>query len=253
MMASIVNSENHSEISIFRDIKEMSGAFFDFLIDEFTIALAEKRNYHLALSGGSTPVKIFEYLSRMPLSKMNWNFLHIYWGDERCVPPDDPESNFRNMWNAILRYVDIPEENVHRIRGEADPEGESKRYSGVLRKFTPSLNGFPQFDLILLGVGVDGHTASLFPDSMDLLSSDEFCYVALHPKTHQKRITLSLNVVNNSKTILFLATGEAKAGILETIIKKKKGCESLPSAYVKPRKGVLKWFLDAEAGEKIRK
>ena len=251
-MVSIVSSDKQAGIFVFKNIEEMAGALFDLLIEEFKRANSEEKSYHLALSGGRTPVKIFEILSRLPFPKMNWKFLHVYWGDERCVPPDNPESNYGNFWNAILKYIDIPEENIHRIHGEDDPYTESKRYSGILRKFIPSFNGFPCFDLVLLGIGEDGHTASIFPDSMHLLNTNEFCYVAVNPNTHQKRITLSLRVLNNSKTVLFLATGSSKTEILTKLIKKKKGYENLPAANVKPENGNLKWFLDAEAGKKIK-
>lgn len=246
-----MNSDNKSGISIFKSIEEMSGAIFDFLVDEFTLALSEQRNYHLALSGGSTPVKIFQRLSRLPLAKMKWNFLHVYWGDERCVPPNDTESNYGNMWNAILRYMNIPGENIHRIHGENDPELESKRYSEVLMNHVPSLNGFPRFDLILLGVGEDGHTASIFPGAPELFDTNPLCYVATHPQTNQKRITLSLKLLNNSGTAIFIATGNSKAGVLKKIINKEEGFQNFPAAYVRPENGELKWFLDVDAAKEI--
>lgn len=251
MMASTVNSENATGISIFPGTKEMSVAFFDLLVDEFTQAISENRTYHLALSGGTTPIKIFQHLSRLPLAKMKWNFLHIYWGDERCVSPDNPESNFGNIWNTILKNMNIPLENIHRIHGENEPEQESQRYSEVLRKFTPLYNGLPRFDLMLLGIGDDGHTASIFPDSMEMLNTNKICYVALQPQTMQKRITLSLNVLNNSISVLFLVTGSSKAEVISKVILKETGFQNLPSAYIKPDNGTLKWFLDDKAGARL--
>jgi 6-phosphogluconolactonase len=251
MMATIVNSDKPSDISVFRNIEEMSGALFNLLADEFSFALSEKRTYHLALSGGSTPVNIFEHLSRLPIARMKWNFLHIYWGDERCVPPDNPESNFGNMWNAILKNINIPEENIHRIHGENEAESESKNYSEVLRQYIPLVNGFPKFDLTLLGIGEDGHTASIFPGSLEFLDYNEFCHVTTYPKTKRKRISISLKVINNSRCILFLASGASKAEILSTVINKKNGYEMLPSSYVKPVEGELKWFLDIEAAKNL--
>jgi 6-phosphogluconolactonase len=252
-MESIVNSEKNTGVFVFSGIEEMSGVFYKLLMDEYTNALSENKTYHLALSGGNTPVKLFEYIARIHQEKINWNFLHLYWGDERCVLPDDPESNYGNLWNTIIRYIDIPEENIHRMKGEADPEEESKRYSEVLRNAVPSRNGFPRFDLILLGIGEDGHTASLFPDAMELLDTDEWCYVAVHPQSKQKRLTVSLKLINNSRKIIFLATGSTKAGIIAKIIKKKEGFELFPASHVNPLNGKLEWFLDSYAGRKLRK
>lgn len=229
----------------------MSGALFNLLVDEFTLAISEQRSYHLVLSGGRTPVKIFERLSQMPLGRMNWDFLHIYWGDERCVPPNHSESNYLNLWNAVLRYIDIPEANIHRIKGENDPEMESRRYAEVLQTHALSINGFPRFDLVLLGLGEDGHTASIFPDAMHKLNTNELCYAAIQPQSRQNRITMSLKVLNNSKKILFLATGDSKAGILAKIINKEEGYLMLPAAYIKPENGELMWFLDADAAKEI--
>ncbi len=252
-MAFTVNSDQNSGVSIFKSVMEMSAAFFDLLVEEFTTAISEKRNYHLALSGGTTPLKIFEYLARMPVGKMKWDFLHIYWSDERCVPSAHPESNYGNMWNTILRYLQIPEENIHQINGENDPLLESRRYSEVLRQNIPISNGIPEFDLVLLGVGEDGHTASVFPDYPELLYTDSICFPAVHPLTNQSRISFSLKLINNSKKVLFLVTGKSKADILSKIIKRKRAYNKLPAALVNPVKGELIWFIDITAASKIRK
>jgi len=253
MTAFTVNFSKKHGVKIFRDIQEMSGVFFDLLVDEFTSALAEKKTYHLVLSGGSTPVKIFENLARMPVAKMKWDFLHIYWGDERCVPPDDQESNYGSLWKTIIRYIDIPEENIHRISGEADPEAECKRYSEELIKYVPQANNLPVFDLVLLGIGEDGHTASIFPDALEMLDTNQLCYVVRHPQTLQKRITLSLNVINNSRSVIFLATGLSKAAILAKILKRNTGFEKLPASYVNPLHGQLSWYLDKDSGKELKR
>jgi len=184
---------------------------------------------------------------------MKWDFLHIYWSDERCVPGDHPESNYGNIWNVILRYIDIPEENIHRIRGEENPESECIRYSGLIKDLLPLSDGFPCFDLIFLGIGEDGHTASLFPDAMEMLNSDDICQVAVHPQTKQKRITFSLKLINNSKSVLFLVAGSSKAGIVSQAITRKRNWKKFPASFVKPVGGELRWFVDAEAGKKLKK
>jgi len=251
-MESIANSEKKPSVFVFRNIEAMAAEIFEILEYEFTRAIAEKKTCHIALSGGSTPLRIFEYLARLPLEGIRWEFLHIYWGDERCVPIDDPESNYGNAWKTLLRLIDIPQDNIHRIRGEDDPYKESLRYSDVLRKYPPLVNGFPVFDIVLLGLGEDGHTASIFPDAMERIASNELCYVAEHPQTNQKRISFSLKLINNSKNIVFLVTGASKAKVVGDIIAHKKGFENLPASYVKPTSGELKWFLDEMAGKGLK-
>lgn len=251
-MESIVNSENHPGVTIFRDLDEMSVAFFDFLDDEFHKAIVAGRSYHLVLSGGSTPLWLFQKLASLKHLKMNWDFLHLYWGDERCVPPEDPQSNFGNIWSAIIRYIDIPEENVHRIMGENDPDTEASRYAGILKKYPVQENGMPRFDLVLLGVGEDGHTASIFPDALHMLETDEICYTAIHPESGQKRISVSMKVINNAKIIIVLAAGSSKAEILRKVIQKNKKPENLPASFINPSNGTLKWFVDKKAGKKLK-
>lgn len=240
------------EISIFSDIEEMSLAFFNFMTDEFTQALLNGKSYHLALSGGSTPLKIFQYLASKPLPFSNWEFLHLYWGDERCVPPDNEQSNYGNLWSVFLKDLNIPDENIHRIYGENDPEPECKRYTEVLKKYLPSVNGVLQFDLTLLGIGQDGHVASIFPGAEAPANINEICYASVHPQTMQKRITLSLKLINNSRCILFLAAGSDKAEIISKVIRNDPSSKLLPSALVKPLNGKLKWYLDVNAGKNIK-
>jgi len=252
-MAFTANYKNRKGISVFENLEEMSESLFNLIISDFSRAQNEKRPYHLALSGGNTPIKIFRYLSKKPMDQLNWEFLHLYWGDERFVPQNDPESNFGNFYETVLRYINIPEANIHRIRGESDPAEETQRYSEVLRNNVPLDNGYPRFDMILLGIGEDGHTASIFPDCLYKLDSDELCYVAVHPVNHQKRLTLSMKVLNNAYTVLFLASGTSKAGIISEVVNMKRGAEIYPAAHVCPVNGNLKWFIDKDAGRKLKK
>jgi len=252
-MESIVNSEKLHGLKVFSKIEEMAEAFFLLFEQELSCAQSENRTCNIALSGGNTPLLIFEFLARKQRTWINLHFLHIYWSDERCVAPDSKDSNYGNIWKSIIRYIDIPEENIHRIRGEDDPLLESKRYSDTLRNHIPIENGFPRFDLMLLGIGEDGHTASIFPNAMEMLNSDNSCYVAIHPQTKQNRITLSLRLINNSKKILFMVTGKSKSDVIHAIAKNKKEVVNYPAAYVKPKNGELFWYLDSEASRKLRK
>ncbi len=252
MTGSTASSKN-KDVTVFDSIESMSASFYELLINDFTRALLKRKPYHLAISGGSTPYKIFDLLTRYPSKRINWEFLNLYWVDERCVPPDDTESNYGNTWKSILRYIDLPEQNIHRIHGEDMPESERKRYSEILAEKLPQVNGLPQFDMVLLGIGEDGHTASIFPGTNIMSDSSDLCVIASHPETQQKRISLSLDLINNSKNVLFLVTGNSKAKILDKIINEKKGFESLPAANVNPKQGKLKWFLDKEAAKKLKK
>lgn len=229
----------------------MADEFFNFFKDEYLQAQSQQRKYNIALSGGNTPLLIFQFLVHKRFVDLNLNFLHIYWSDERCVPPDSKDSNYGNIWNTILRYLEIPEENVHRIFGENEPESECKRYAEIISDNVPIENSFPVFDIILLGLGEDGHTASIFPDGLDKLDTNELCYKAFHPISKQIRITFSLKLINNSRNIIFLVTGKSKSKIVKQILKKTTG--KLPSEFVNPGSGKLMWFLDKDAARLLRK
>ncbi|MEL7342864.1 MAG: 6-phosphogluconolactonase, partial [Bacteroidota bacterium] len=170
--------------------------------------------YHIALSGGSTPRLLFEYLSEHFRESIPWGDVHLWWGDERCVPPDHEESNYLMTKETLLKGVILPPENVHRIKGENSPADEAVRYANEMKKSIPQKNDLPVFDLIYLGLGTDGHTASIFPDRMDLLTSTDLTAVASHPESGQTRISLTGPVLNNARKIAFLVTGASKAELV---------------------------------------
>ena len=210
-----------------------------------------KSEFVLSLSGGSTPRIIFETIADDYREKIKWDKLHLFWSDERCVPPADDESNFGMTKKYLLDYIKIPEENIHRIMGESDPQFEAKRYSDEIEKTVNLVNGIPKFDLIMLGIGEDGHTASIFPDQMHLLNSQKICDVAIHPSTGQKRITMSGRVINNSDAVIFLVTGKSKAVILKEILEEKK--KIYPAEFINPVSGNLNYFVDEEASSLLDK
>ena len=212
-----------------------------------------KRNkpFTLALSGGSTPELLFSLLGDKYSNSVPWEFLHLFWGDERCVPPDKSESNFGMAKQKFIDKIDIPASNIHRIKGENDPHNEANRYSNEISGFTEQRGGLPSFDLIILGLGEDGHTASIFPGHLDLFSSDKICEVATHPVTKQKRITLTGRVINNSGVVAFLVTGIRKSEIIAGIMKKSPLALNFPASYVVPVFGILKWFIDEEAANRL--
>lgn len=209
----------------------------------------QNKNFYCALSGGNTPQLLFKVLKQKYLTEINWSKVHFFWGDERCVEPKNIESNYGTAHNLLLNYIDIPNENIHRIYGEETEEPEAKRYSEEILKSLPIENGLPIFDLIILGLGSDGHTASIFPDQMNLLESEKVCEVAVHPTSKQKRITLTGKVINYAKEISFLVTGKEKARVISEIINKKDNYKIYPAYYIDPQKGNLVWYIDKFAGQ----
>lgn len=209
-------------------------------------------SFNLAISGGKTPDLLFSILAEKYAHSSLWQKVHFWWVDERMVPPNHQESNFGVAQKLLFSQISIPEENIHRIKGENDPENEAFSYSGQIQKSIPQSENWPVFDLILLGMGDDGHTASIFPDRMELLESDRICEVAVHPTSGQKRVTLTGKVINNASKICFLVTGAGKANLFSEISKKTKKANLFPAAYVIPEHGDLYWYVDQSASQPIR-
>ena len=207
---------------------------------------------HIALSGGSTPKVVFDELAADFQDSIAWNRVHLYWGDERCVPPNDSESNYKMTVDHLLSKISIPEGNVHRIYGENIPKEEAIRYSEVLESRLSRFEGVPQFDLVILGMGDDGHTASIFPYNIHLWDSENLCEVAIHPDSGQKRITITGKVINNAKKVAFLVTGDSKTDKVMEIVNKKGSFTSYPASLVAPKSGALDWFLDSAAARDLR-
>jgi 6-phosphogluconolactonase len=204
----------------------------------------------IALSGGSTPQVWFDVLAKDYTERLPWEELLVFWGDERCVPPGDPQSNYGMTRRHLLEKVPVEASNVFRIRGENPPGEEAKRYSKILSTALSPALGIPQFDLVVLGMGDDGHTASIFPHQMELWGSKAYCEVARHPESGQKRISLTGQIINNAKQVVFLVTGVNKAAALAQIRNRSLESVQLPAAHVAPSSGRLLWLLDtAAAGE----
>jgi 6-phosphogluconolactonase len=204
---------------------------------------AEGDSFHLALSGGKTPSLLFSLLAQKYTHSMPWQKIHFWWGDERMVAPDDPESNFGVVNQLLFSKIALAADHIHRIRGEANPIEEVKRYGLEIKLLVAEKNGWPVFDLIMLGLGDDGHTASIFPDQMQLLESDEITGIALHPATGQQRITLTGKVLNSAKKVAFLVAGASKALIFDEITHQHKNAVSYPASHIHPN-GELHWFVD---------
>ncbi|MCX6175724.1 MAG: 6-phosphogluconolactonase [Ignavibacteriales bacterium] len=209
--------------------------------------LRNKKNFYVALSGGNTPKIFFNKLVEKYKKKIKWENICFFWTDERCVQPTDSDSNYRMTKQYLLDKIQIPAENIYRIQGENDQLKEAERYSSVIKNIVPERNNLPSFDLTMLGIGSDGHTASIFPDQLHLIKSERICETAIHPLTFQKRITLTGTIINNSSQIIFFVTGKNKSKVVSDIINSAQISNSFPAAYIKPINGKLNWYLDKDA------
>ncbi len=226
-------------------------ALAEALAEQFSEWAREGSLEHIALSGGSTPGLWYDVLAEDYWYRLFWRHIHYYWGDERCVPPGDPESNYGMAWERLLSQLPIREDNIHRLRGEDPPEEEALRYGELLRAQLPSENGLPRFDLVVLGLGEDGHTASIFPHQMGLWDAEGPCAVATHPESGQQRITLTGQLINNAARVVFLVSGASKAPVVAEILSGAEAAAAYPAARVAPTDGRLIWMLDNEAAANL--
>lgn len=215
--------------------------------ERIATAAVEAINTHdtfsLALSGGATPKPIYELLAQEPFrSRVDWNKVEIYFGDERCVPPDSPQSNYRMANDALLSRVPIAAGNVHRIRGEIDPNEAAKEYGQMLKERF----GDGGLDLVLLGMGPDGHTASLFPGTQALHEAHHRCVANFVPKLNAWRVTLTAPFINRSKQVMLLVAGADKSQILSKVLEEPADAERYPVQSIQPE-GRLIWLMDAAA------
>jgi len=213
-------------------------------------AVSLRSGFSVALSGGSTPHRLYHLLGSSYRGKIAWRQAHIFWADERCVPPDHEQSNFRLAHEALISRNDIPEENIHRIRGELRPEEAAVTYEHDLRAYFGTV-GVPGFDLILLGVGEDGHTASLFPGGREISEMKRLSVPSFYSRAGNWRVTLTLPVLNNAALVVFLVTGKAKARIIKEL--HAEGKRNLyPAGLVRPHHGKVIWVLDEDAASGLK-
>lgn len=239
---------NKEQLRIFKDPQETASAFGIYLMNK----LENSEEFHCALSGGSTPKLLFNFLAEHYAESKVWFKLHVYWGDERCVEPTDDESNYKMTKELLLSKVDIPENNVHRIRGEEDPLKEVTRYTNEIIGSIHANNKLPVFDLVILGMGDDGHTASIFPHEFDFMTSENICEVATHPTSGQNRITLTGPVINNAREVVFLVTGEGKKERIAEIFNRTGNWEKYPASSITPTPGSIYWFIDQAAASELK-
>lgn len=238
----------HPIFHIHPDGQSVAAAFADYLAKRIN---DQDGDFHLALSGGSTPKLLFKLLAESYADKIDWARLHLYWGDERMVPHNDPESNYGEVQKLLLDHISMPDTNVHPVPTAIAALPAAEAYGLVIRHSLPLNNGIPTFDLIMLGMGDDGHTASIFPHQMELLRDAAVCGVATHPDSGQKRVTLNGPVLNAAKEVAFLVTGAKKTDRAAQILNKEAGWQAYPAAHIQPKTGELHWWLDEAAAEKI--
>ncbi|MFQ5780791.1 MAG: 6-phosphogluconolactonase [Nitrospiria bacterium] len=213
-------------------------------------AARERDRFTVALSGGSTPRILYRALTGSPfIEKIPWEQVHLFWGDERFVPPDHPDANYRMVYEILISKIPIPKENVHRMPCEGSvPQTAAAEYEERLRSFFGiSGKGTPSFDLALLGIGTDGHTASLFPGSSALAEKERWVVAPYVEKLKSTRLTLTVPVFNDALHVVFIVSGKEKASIMKELLDVADPQCRYPAALIRPRRGKRRFYLDKPA------
>lgn len=242
-----------AEVRVFDSIDALSEAAAEELIAIAADAVRERGVCHIALSGGSTPKRLFQILAKRGRAAMPWEQVHLWWGDERSVGPEHADSNFKMTKDALLDPLSL--ENFERIEGEADPAEAAKAYGAKLERLKPQPDQFPVFDYVMLGMGPDGHTASLFPNTPALDATSEI--VVANPvsspltKGATTRITLTAPALNWGRQIRFLVAGADKAEPLWQVLRGPRDPKTYPSQLIRANDGHLVWLVDKAAAAKL--
>jgi 6-phosphogluconolactonase len=245
-------------MTVFPDSESLVSGAAAFIVESGRQALAARGRFTLALSGGNTPKPVYERLARPGYrDRLDWGRVQIFFGDERCVPPDDPQSNYFMARTALLDKVPLPTENIHRLRGEAEPERAAAAYAEDLARTLGGEAGAGKpppegFDLILLGVGDDGHTASLFPGSAAVTEKKRWVMAHYVEIVGLWRLTLTPVVINAARQAAFLVSGAGKAEVVHRVLAGPYQPEVLPAQVIRPHGGELRWLMDAPAAAKLR-
>ena len=245
------------EIYIVTNTEALSRAAATEFVDKATAAVHEKSSFTVALSGGSTPKSLYTLLANDPSwrERIPWAQTYCFWGDERHVPPDHQDSNYRMAYDTMLSKVPIPSTNIHRIKSEyLDAEQVAQEYEQTLRGFFRLPVGqYPRFDLILLGLGPDAHTASLFPGTRALHEQRRLVVANWVGKFYAERITMTAPVLNNAACVVFLVSGEEKALPVKAVLEGRYEPSQLPAQLIQPHHGRLVWLMDHAAAHLLHK
>jgi len=244
-------------LHVLDDAEALAAAAADTFALRAGAEIRRKSSFTVALAGGSTPRRLYATLAagRRPSHRVDWTKVHCFWGDERHVPPDHPESNYRAARETLLSGVPIPETNIHRIRSEEpDAARAATLYEQALVSFFgPGAGIFPRFDLILLGMGSDGHTASLFPGAAALRERVRLAVAPWVDRLEAHRITLTPPVLNSAAQVIFLVSGSDKAEALRAVLEGEERPDELPAQIVRPADGDLTWLVDRPAAAALRR
>ena len=240
-----------TNVIILPGIHSISEAAADRLSEVAAEAVYNRGLFHLVLSGGKTPETLYKILTQSPYnSSIPWDLTHIFWGDERCVPPENKESNFGEAQRVFLSSLPVREHNIHRIKGELGAQKAQDDYRQLLERQSDQGRGWPQFDLVLLGMGADGHTASLFPGqiSVDERQNSVISVTAHYEGRPSSRITMTPLAINSARNIIFLVTGSNKAAAFAAAINGPEDQEKWPVQRIRPSQGSVIWLVDEDAG-----
>jgi 6-phosphogluconolactonase len=238
---------------VFDTAGEVADAAARQFVELATHAATNRGRFDVALAGGTTPRRMYELLASDQFrNRVDWSGVHLFFGDERCVPRDHQDSNYRMAYEALISCVDIPASNVHPINGEGEPAANATLYETELREIFPDVST-PAFDLVLLGLGEDGHTASLFPHTEGLAVRDKWVVANWVEKLASHRITLTPAAINGARQVTFLVAGTNKATAVKKVLGGPLQPEKMPAQLIKPEAGVLTWFLDSQAASMLSK
>jgi 6-phosphogluconolactonase len=239
-------------VHICQDRDDLSKCLADAFVQIGSDAIAARGRFTVALSGGSTPKSLYSLLGQERYkSRIDWTMTHLFWGDERCVPHDSPESNYKMALESLIAQINIPEGNVHPTAGQdSDPQAAARDYEAVLKRiFQLSAGSLPSFDLILLGLGPDGHTASLFPGTEALKERERLVVANYVEKFKSYRITFTLPVLNAAHHVQFMVAGEDKKDMLPEVLKSDPVI--YPAQLIQPGEGALEWYVDKAAAQNL--
>ena len=239
-------------VRVFEDLDLLSQAAAKLFIETSAQAILGRGRFLVALSGGNTPAELYKLLAQSPYKEqIDWPRVHVFWGDERCVPIEDSENSYRQAYDVLLSHVPIPAENIHRVKSDLEPAEAAKDYANILKRFASPALDWPRFDLVLLGMGEDGHTASLFPGSDVNISTPTLAVTAQYQNRPANRATLTPLVLNSARRIIFLVSGESKAQTLANVLYGGYDPKQLPAQRIRPADGEVIWMVDQSAASKL--
>jgi 6-phosphogluconolactonase len=244
--------DRHSNFGVYNDAEQLAKAAAELFVSLSASAIHARGRFRVALSGGTTPHRVYELLATDDIShRIDWNNVDLFWGDERYVPADDRESNYRMTAETLLRHISIPVDNIHRVRTEiSPPTAAASAYESEIRRSFQYTSSIPQFDLIFLGLGTNGHTASLFPHSAASGEQSRLVVADLVKEVNMWRITMTAPLLNRGRTVVFLVEGESKAKVLQEVLLGPKDPQRLPAQLIAPE-GKLLWMMDESAARLV--